>query len=93
MRAVFNKLVEYCKKKPTAFSGFAEFYSIEGDLAEDRAFLLTLYGQKSRQNCNTLDQLLYVSALTTDRAAALLTPTEDSFQQHVRRACYQASLL
>ena len=53
-----------------------------------RLFLLSLYGQKGNE-CSDLDELRYTLALTTDKEASTLPPTEDAFKQHVLRAMLQ----
>jgi hypothetical protein len=53
--------------------------------------VLLLYGQRGK-NCYTLDELRYSLASTTDKAAAMLPPTEDAFKQHVLRSLFQVTI-
>jgi hypothetical protein len=58
-------------------------------------YVMSLYGIKMDCNgkpCETLDQLRFVMASTTDTSASALPPTEDSFQQHLLRANYQTAV-
>ena len=50
-----------------------------------------MYGKRSK-NCNTLDELRYALTSPTDKQAAMLPPTEDTFKQHVMRALFQAMI-
>ena len=65
----------------------------EEALQAARSFVLILYGNKkieSGQYCNTLDELRYELASTTDRQVACLPHIEDAFKQHDMRAILQA---
>jgi len=52
-------------------------------------YALSLYGSKSS---HTLDQLRYVYACTSDKPASLFPPTDDAFEQHLKRANYQVAI-
>ena len=49
------------------------------------------YGSKSKA-CHSLDQLRYDYACKSDKAACLFPPTDDAFEQHVRRVNYQVAI-
>jgi hypothetical protein len=55
-----------------------------------RLFVLSLYGIKAR-NYSSLNKI-YFLASTTDKPASHLTPTEDTFKQHVLTAMYQTNI-
>lgn len=54
-------------------------------------YALSLYGSKNK-SCHTLDQLRYIYACTSDKPACLFPPTDDAFQQHLKRANYQVAI-
>lgn len=89
-RTVYSKLV----KNADAISKLATFHEDDTDdsIAVARQFVLLLYAGKKGRGVTTLDELRYVMATTTDKNAAMLPPTEDSFKQHVLRAKFQARL-
>ena len=45
------------------------------------------------EDFDTMDQLCYIVAMTTDKFAYLLLPTEESFKQHIRQAKYKTRIL
>ena len=48
--------------------------------------------RKKAKDFNTIDELCYVLATTTDKTTGMLPPTEDSFKQQVLRVKYQTRL-
>jgi len=65
---------------------------LDGSVTAARKFVLLLYSAKKGKYINTLDELRYVLATTTDKTAGMLLPAEDSFNQHVLHAKYQTKL-
>jgi len=53
---------------------------LDGSVAAARKFVLLLYAGKKGKDINTLDELPYVLATTTDRTAGMIPATEDSFK-------------
>ena len=45
------------------------------------------------EDFDTMDQLCYIVAMTTDKFASMLPPTEESFKQHILQAKYQTRIL
>jgi len=86
----FTKLVEHIDSVQQ-LSEFGGSSSLSISLDTARRYVLLLYGKRSK-NCNTLDELRYALASTTDKQAAMLPPTEDAFKQHVMRALFQAMI-
>ena len=66
---------------------FHEDY-LEDSVTVAHTYALFLYGKKGK-DINTLEELCYIMAATTDKSASMLPPTEDSFKQHVLHAKYQ----
>ena len=64
---------------------------LEDSVAVARSYALLLYGKKG-SDMDTLDELRYIMATTTDKSASMLLPTEDAFKQHVLRAKYQTRI-
>ena len=56
-----------------------------------RTYALLLYGKKGKY-VDTLDELRYIMAATTDKSASMLPPMEDSVKQHVLCAKYQTQI-
>ncbi|KAL8561134.1 hypothetical protein ACOMHN_033717 [Nucella lapillus] len=86
----FTKLVEHIDSVQQ-LSEFGGSSSLSISLDTALRYVLLLYGKRSK-NCNTLDELRYALASTTDKQAAMLPPTEDAFKQHVMRALFQAMI-
>ena len=90
----FNKLKSHLSElKDLAHVGVSA--SLEKSLPVAREYALRLYGKKKKENgrmCTNLDELRFIIASTTDAASANLPPTEDAFEQHVRRAMYQTAI-
>ena len=63
----------------------------EDSFAVARSYALLLYGKKG-SDMDTLDELRYIMATTTDKPASMLPPTEDAFKQHVLRAKHQTRI-
>ena len=80
-------------KNADTLSALKTFHSdnLEDSITVARSYALHLYGKKGKE-VGTLDELRYHLATTTDKAAAMLPPTEDSFKQHVLRAKYQTQI-
>ena len=87
-RTAFTKLLEHIDSVQQ-LSEFGGSYSLSISLDIARRYVLLLYGKRSK-NCNTLDELRYALASTTDKQTAMLPPIEDAFKQHVIRALFQA---
>ena len=62
------------------------FHENDGNVAQ--VFALLLY-EKNGKDVQTLNEMRYLIATTTDKAASMLPPTEDAFKQHVLRAKFQ----
>ncbi len=90
----FNKLKNNIKElKDLAHFGLSS--SLEDSLAIARKFALLLYGNRKKDNgqmCTNLDELRFIIASTTDASSANLPPTEDAFEQHVKRCMYQTAI-
>jgi len=89
-KSAYSKLVKYADSLTNLHSFHND--DLDGSVAAARKFVLLLYAGKKGKDINTLDELRYVLATTTDKTAAMLPPTEDSFKQHVLRAKYQTRL-
>lgn len=87
----YTKLAGFVKDDPLGLVDFGLTNNVDDDISSARKYVLSVYSNK-RVPCATLDQLRYVLASTTDKAAAHLPPTEDAFKQHVLRARYQTSI-
>ena len=88
-KTAFSKLV----KNTDTVSKLKTFHEddIDDSVTVARTYALLLYGKKGK-DIDTLDELRYVMATTTDKSASMLPPTEDSFKQHVLRAKYQTQI-
>ena len=64
---------------------------ITNELPTATKYALLLYGSKSN-SCKSLDQLRYEYACKSDKSASLFPPTDDAFQQHIRRVNYQVAI-
>ena len=64
---------------------------LEHSVAVARSYALLLYGKKGT-DMDTLDELRYIMATTTDKSASILPPMEDAFKKHVLRAKYQSRI-
>jgi len=89
-KSAYSKLVKYADSL-TKLSSFHD-NDLDGSVAAARKFVLLLYARKKGKDINTLHELRYVLATTTDKTAAMLPPTKDSFKQHVLCAKYQTRL-
>ena len=90
-RTALKKLVEHIDSvQQLSEFGRSSSLSISLDTAA-RRYVQLLYA-KRRNNCNTLVELRYALASTTDKQAAMLPPTEDAFKQHVMRALFKAMI-
>ena len=54
-------------------------------------YALLLYGVKGR-SCQSLNRLRYNYACKSDKSASLFPPTDDAFEQHIRRVNYQVAI-
>ena len=54
-------------------------------------YALLLYGVKGR-SCQSLNRLRYNYACKSDKSASLFPPTDDAFEQHLRRVNYQVAI-
>ena len=54
-------------------------------------YALLLYGVKGR-SCQSLNRLRYNYAGKSDKSASLFPPTDDAFEQHIRRVNYQVAI-
>ena len=64
---------------------------LEHSVAVARSYALVLY-EKKGSDMDTLDELRYIMATTTDKSATTLPSTEDAFKKHVLRAKYQTRI-
>jgi hypothetical protein len=66
----------------------------EACIESARQLVLLMLGKKARTlgPSDTLDDLRFLWATTTDKPASMLPPTEDAFKQHVLRAIYQVKI-
>jgi len=77
-KSAYSKLVK-CADSLTKLSYFHN-NDLDGSVAAARKFVLQLYAGKKGKYINTLDELRYVLAITTDKTTGMLPPTEDSFK-------------
>ena len=87
----YARLVELIKTHPIELAHFGLTDNVDDDVDAARSYILPMYASK-RKNSMTLDKLRYILASTTDKSAAYLPPTEDSFRQLVLRARYQTAV-
>ena len=85
-KTAYSKL----RKNVDTLSNLKTFHEddLEDSIAVARSYALLLYGKKG-SDMDTLDELRYIMATTTDTSASMLPPTEDAFKKHVLRAKYQ----
>ena len=90
-----GKKTSYSKllKNVDTLSNLKTFHEddLEHSVAVARSYALLLY-EKKGSDMDTLDELRYIMATTTDKSASMLPPTEDAFKQHVLRAKYQTRI-
>ena len=77
-KSAYSELVKYADSL-TKLSNFHD-NDLDGSVAAARKFVLLLYSAKKGKYINTLDELRYVLATTTDKTAGMLPATEDSFK-------------
>ena len=85
-KTAYSKLV----KNIDSLADLTTVHENDGNVSQ--VFALLLYGKKGK-DVQTLDEMRYLMATTTDKAASMLPPTEDAFKQHVLRAKYQTRIL
>ena len=54
-------------------------------------YALLLYGVKGR-SCQSLNRLRYNYACKSGKSASLFPPTDDAFEQHIKRVNYQVAI-
>ena len=54
-------------------------------------YALLLYGVKGR-SCQSLNRLRYNYAFKSDTSASIFPPTDDAFEQHIRRVHYHVAI-
>ncbi|KAG1698810.1 hypothetical protein GQR58_005641 [Nymphon striatum] len=73
-----------------------QFHETDTDacIESARQFVLLMHGKQARKlgQSDTLDDLRFLWATTTDKPASMLPPTEGAFKQHVLRAKYQTAI-
>lgn len=89
-RSAYSKLLQNIEDL-LPLSQFGQSSDISSILPVSTKYALMLYGSKSK-SCHSLDQLRYVYACTSDKPASLFPPTDDAFEQHVRRDNYQVAI-
>ena len=57
-------------------------YNLYDSVDGARSYAMLSYGKKGR-DFDTSDELRYTVAMTTDKSATMLPPTEDAFKEHV----------
>jgi hypothetical protein len=78
-------------KNAEALQSLEAFDDVPKFLDAARRFVLFMHGKKTK-NLNSLNDLRFMLATTTDKPATMLPPTEDAFEQHVLRAQYQVAV-
>ena len=68
-------------KNADALHGLTKFEDKDTFLESSQTFALLLHGKKFK-HCSSLNELRFILAMTTDKAAPLLPPTEDAYEQH-----------
>ena len=64
---------------------------VTNGLSTATKYALLLYGVKGR-SCQSLNRLLSNYACKSDTSASLFPPTDDAFEQHIRRVNYQVTI-
>ena len=90
-RIVYAQLGELIKTHPIELTHFGLTENVDDDVDAARSYILPMYAS-NKKNSMTLDKFRYILASTTDKSAAHLPPTEDSFRQHALRARYQTAV-
>jgi len=70
-----------CTKNADALQGLTKFEDNDTFLESSQTFTLLLHGKKAK-HVSSLNELRFILATTTDKAAPLLAPTEDAYEQH-----------
>ena len=86
-RTVYNVITKTAKD----LQGLVHYEDRDEFPVSARRFVLLLHGKKAKCQAS-LDGLRYHLAITTDKPANQLLPTEDAFEQHVLRAQYQVQI-
>ena len=88
-KTAYSKLL----KTVNTLSNLKTFHEddLEDSVVVARSYALLLYGKKG-SDMDTLDELRYIMATTTDKSASMLPPAEDAFKQHVLRAKYKTRI-
>ena len=88
-KTAYSKLL----KNVDTLSNLKTFHEddLEHSVAVACSCALLLYGKKG-SDIDTLDELRYIMATTTDKSASMLPPTDDAFKPHVLRAKYQTRI-
>ena len=88
-RTAYSTLI----KNAQALSDMKGFHEADIDtcVSLSRKFVLLMYGKKGK-DLDSLNDLRFHLATTTDKPASMLPPTEDAFKQHILRAKYQTKI-
>ncbi|KAG1661418.1 Ubiquitin carboxyl-terminal hydrolase 45 [Nymphon striatum] len=88
-RTAYSTLI----KNAHTLSDMKRFHEADMDtcISLARKFVLLMYGKKGK-HMDSLNDLRFHFATTTDTPASMLPPTEDSFKQHILRAKYQTKI-
>ncbi|KAG1687924.1 Glutamate receptor ionotropic, kainate 1 [Nymphon striatum] len=88
-RTAYSTLI----KNAHTLSDMKRFHEADMDtcISLARKFLRLMYGKKGK-HLDSLNDLRFHFAATTDKPASMLPPTEDAFKQHILRAKYQTKI-
>ena len=89
-RTAYNTLVVNIADMPS-LAELGQSSDVTNGLPTATKYALLLYGVKGR-SCQSLNRLRYNYACKSDKSASLFPPTDDSFEQHIRRINYQVSI-
>ena len=81
-KEAFCKLVTHIHAITLKKKKILHNYNLDGSVEVARRYALLSYGKK-RRDIDTFDDLRYTMAMTTDKSATMLPPTEDAFKEHV----------
>ena len=91
-RRAFTVLVQHADSLP-GLAKIGTSSSLEDSLSDARQYALLLYNFKSlAANGGSLDEARYLTASQTDKSCIYFPPTEDAFEQHMKRVNYQCAI-
>ena len=91
-RRAFTVFVQHADSLP-GLAKIGTSSSLEDSLSDARQYVLLLYNFKSlAANGGSLDEARYLTASQTDKSCIYFPPTEDAFEQHMKRVNYQCAI-